>query len=284
MRGYFIKSLSLSLLIHGILCAGAIWAFVPPSVWKEAKIHLLGGGSHRARGFDHGDIYNGHGDGMATGENLPTAGLDRPMTRNLPERLLPVVESQSNVSLLDYPQYHNLQPSQLSTIGIGNQDISSIRLPGQSLPAGIGNGHGGDAVTGEVGKTGSGSGGTGKGYGTGSGNGQGDGTGIGTGQGHGSGDGIGNGEGGLAPGFGMPEYPTESRRRGEEGTVVLSVEILANGTHGSISIVTSSGFSRLDQAAIAALENARYTPARLNHQPVNSTKIFPIRFKLLNPA
>jgi protein TonB len=59
-----------------------------------------------------------------------------------------------------------------------------------------------------------------------------------------------------------PSYPRISRQRGEEGTVVLSVEVLANGTAGNISVITSSGYRRLDNAALKAARQTVFTPAR----------------------
>ncbi|MBK6757815.1 MAG: energy transducer TonB [Moraxellaceae bacterium] len=46
-----------------------------------------------------------------------------------------------------------------------------------------------------------------------------------------------------------------SRRLGEQGRVVLNVYILADGTVGEVKIKQSSGFSRLDDAALQAVKN-----------------------------
>lgn len=55
-----------------------------------------------------------------------------------------------------------------------------------------------------------------------------------------------------------PVYPRESRRRGEEGTVLLEVEVRPDGRVGMIKILQSSGYPRLDQAAVEALRKAQY--------------------------
>lgn len=58
-----------------------------------------------------------------------------------------------------------------------------------------------------------------------------------------------------------PVYPSLSRRLREEGTVVLEILIKANGSVSEIKLKTSSGFKRLDEAAIKAVQHWRYAPA-----------------------
>ena len=50
----------------------------------------------------------------------------------------------------------------------------------------------------------------------------------------------------------MPVYPMASKRLREEGRVVVLVEISTQGLVDRASIDTSSGFSRLDESALAA--------------------------------
>ena len=52
-----------------------------------------------------------------------------------------------------------------------------------------------------------------------------------------------------------PEYPRISRERGEEGNVVLQVEMSSGGSR-DIKVIKSSGYHRLDKAAVNALEKA----------------------------
>lgn len=59
-----------------------------------------------------------------------------------------------------------------------------------------------------------------------------------------------------------PVYPAVSRRLKEEGTVVLEVFIQSDGTVGDLRVKRSSGFSRLDEAALAAVRRWKYLPAR----------------------
>jgi protein TonB len=77
-----------------------------------------------------------------------------------------------------------------------------------------------------------------------------------------------------------PKYPLYSRIHGEEGTVVLSVEIDESGRCGKIDVVGSSGCRRLDQAAIEALRRTPFKPASRAGKPVPSTKRIAIVFRL----
>jgi periplasmic protein TonB len=47
-----------------------------------------------------------------------------------------------------------------------------------------------------------------------------------------------------------PAYPPTSRRLGEEGRVVVNVYVLADGRVGDVQVLTSSGYERLDAAAL----------------------------------
>ena len=59
----------------------------------------------------------------------------------------------------------------------------------------------------------------------------------------------------------QPEYPPLSRRRGEEGTVTLRISVDDHGGVAHIEIVESSGFRRLDEAAVAGVRAWRFEPA-----------------------
>jgi protein TonB len=77
-----------------------------------------------------------------------------------------------------------------------------------------------------------------------------------------------------------PAYPRYSRRYNQEGTVVLQVEISSKGEQINITVIGSSGYSRLDQEAIRTLERASFAPARLGGREVASTKQITVTFKL----
>lgn len=77
-----------------------------------------------------------------------------------------------------------------------------------------------------------------------------------------------------------PVYPPLARRMGEEGRVVLRVQVTAQGTADSVELMTSSGSDRLDQAALKAVRNWRFVPARRGGEAVASAVLVPITFKL----
>ncbi|WEK46578.1 MAG: TonB family protein [Candidatus Andeanibacterium colombiense] len=57
-----------------------------------------------------------------------------------------------------------------------------------------------------------------------------------------------------------PSYPVECRRNREQGTVVLAVVLAPSGEVQEISIAKSSGFDKLDKAALAAVKKWLWTP------------------------
>lgn len=59
-----------------------------------------------------------------------------------------------------------------------------------------------------------------------------------------------------------PAYPPLSKRMGEQGKVVVRVLIDANGLPQKAEIRSSSGFERLDQAALATVMKWRYVPGK----------------------
>jgi protein TonB len=59
-----------------------------------------------------------------------------------------------------------------------------------------------------------------------------------------------------------PVYPPISKRLGEQGSVVLRVLIGADGAAQRAEIHKSSGFDRLDQAALATVLKWRYVPGK----------------------
>ena len=77
-----------------------------------------------------------------------------------------------------------------------------------------------------------------------------------------------------------PAYPIMSRRLGEEGVVLLQIEVLADGSVGSIKVLRDPGFRRLIAAAIAAAKKGRFKPASRDGRLVRSTVRIPFRFVL----
>ncbi len=58
-----------------------------------------------------------------------------------------------------------------------------------------------------------------------------------------------------------PEYPRASVRLNEEGTVVVRIDIGADGLVTDVVVLKSSGFARLDEAAVTALRQWVFEPA-----------------------
>lgn len=65
-----------------------------------------------------------------------------------------------------------------------------------------------------------------------------------------------------------PKYPIESRRKREQGTVVLSVLVNTIGSVAEVRVSRSSGFARLDKAALDAIRHWRWSPNVRGGQPV----------------
>lgn len=77
-----------------------------------------------------------------------------------------------------------------------------------------------------------------------------------------------------------PVYPSASRRLGEQGVVIHSVQIGADGLPVSAKLVQSSGFHRLDQAALTAVMRWRYSPGKRNGAPTAMSFNVPINWVL----
>lgn len=77
-----------------------------------------------------------------------------------------------------------------------------------------------------------------------------------------------------------PAYPSMSRRLREQGTVVLEVLILADGSVGDVKISQSSGFKRLDDTAVKAVRKWRYAPARRGDEAIDYWYLQPLEFAL----
>lgn len=77
-----------------------------------------------------------------------------------------------------------------------------------------------------------------------------------------------------------PRYPVESRRMHEQGTVTVKVLVTAEGAVQELKLAESSGHSRLDKAALAAVRSWRFAPAKQAGKAVSAWVIVPIPFIL----
>lgn len=77
-----------------------------------------------------------------------------------------------------------------------------------------------------------------------------------------------------------PEYPKLSKRQGEQGLVILKVLVSDIGLPESIDVEKTSGFERLDQAAIHAVQQWKFKPAQKDKKTISSYIKIPITFTL----
>ena len=123
--------------------------------------------------------------------------------------------------------------------------------------------------------------------GAGSGRGVGNGEGTGSGIGDGSGGGIGGGP--YRPGSGVTpprllrevkaEYTEEARRRAVTGDVLLEIVVLRDGSVGDVRVLRGLGLG-LDQRAVAAVRQWRFSPSTLRGTPVDVIVEVAVEFTL----
>ncbi|WP_217125819.1 energy transducer TonB [Hydrogenophilus thiooxidans] len=77
-----------------------------------------------------------------------------------------------------------------------------------------------------------------------------------------------------------PDYPTASRRLGEEGTVIIRALIEEDGHASIVQVEKSSGYLRLDRAAEEAVKKWKFKPGKKNGIPVAMWHLIPIKFEL----
>lgn len=77
-----------------------------------------------------------------------------------------------------------------------------------------------------------------------------------------------------------PEYPRLARQRGWEGEVLLWVKVDYLGEIVGCDVERSSGYLVLDEAALKAVRQWRFSPALQNGLPVESIVHVPVAFKL----
>ena len=79
----------------------------------------------------------------------------------------------------------------------------------------------------------------------------------------------------------LPEYPPASRRAGEAGTVTLRCMVSEQGRCSEVSVVKSSGFEKLDEAAVKEVQrNWRFVPGKEDGKPVATWHTFAVTFRL----
>lgn len=77
-----------------------------------------------------------------------------------------------------------------------------------------------------------------------------------------------------------PAYPSTSYRLGEQGLVVVRVLIGVDGAAQDAKVQASSGYPRLDEAALKAARGWRYVPGRRGGVPEAMWVDVPVRWEL----
>lgn len=78
----------------------------------------------------------------------------------------------------------------------------------------------------------------------------------------------------------QPSYPSQARRRNQQGVVLLEVRLDALGQQRSLNVLRSSGVESLDRAALQAVAAWRFNPETTDGQAVPSRVHIPIQFAL----
>jgi protein TonB len=77
-----------------------------------------------------------------------------------------------------------------------------------------------------------------------------------------------------------PIYPKMSRRQGEQGRVLLKVLVSEKGIAEQVQLETSSGFEKLDQAAVDVVKKWSFVPAKRSNQAISAYVLVPVKFSL----
>lgn len=75
-----------------------------------------------------------------------------------------------------------------------------------------------------------------------------------------------------------PMYPRRALRRGDEGVVMVRVDVGPDGIPTSVGISRSSRSRDLDRAALEAVRQWRFRPAMADGRPTVGTVVIPIEF------
>ncbi len=78
-----------------------------------------------------------------------------------------------------------------------------------------------------------------------------------------------------------PTYPLTSRRNNEKGSVTIRFVIKSTGVVGDYDIINSSGYNKLDDAAVDAIKSWKFTPATIKGKGLNCWAVQTFNFGLL---
>ncbi|WP_178106877.1 energy transducer TonB [Pseudomonas mangiferae] len=77
-----------------------------------------------------------------------------------------------------------------------------------------------------------------------------------------------------------PRYPSQARRRNQQGVVLVEVRLDVRGQQRGLTVLRSSGVGSLDAAALEAVAGWRFRPETVEGQPVPSRVHIPVEFAL----
>ena len=80
------------------------------------------------------------------------------------------------------------------------------------------------------------------------------------------------------------QYPPASQDIGDEGTVTLLLAVQTDGSISDIRIARSSGYQRLDAAAVRSLRQAKFQPATCHGKPIAMRIHQPFTFELTDDS
>jgi TonB family protein len=78
----------------------------------------------------------------------------------------------------------------------------------------------------------------------------------------------------------LPVYPENSKIAGEQGSTILQVLVDEGGNASEVRVARSSGFSRLDESAVHAVEQWKFAPQTKGTTPVAAWGEMELRFNL----
>lgn len=75
-------------------------------------------------------------------------------------------------------------------------------------------------------------------------------------------------------------FPQEDKEEGHEGTVIIQAYVDENGNITKAIVQRSSGFEKLDEAGLEAIQKSKFTPAKQGDLNVGVYISIPVVFKL----
>lgn len=256
----WLGSLAIHVVIFAIVCFTGLFVVVSPPPEQPVDVSLYdadAGGGHQ-------------GGGAAAAAPAPSApsapAIDDVVLDKKKEELLPKIEESFTKEPEKQEQFKKEHNAPVASAAVTSPNGEGNGT-GESLSSNGGNGSGGEG-------NGTGSGPAGNGNG---------------GSGNGNGDGTGNGDGnGKRPAIAPtliaapePVYPESLRQRNVRGQVVVRIVVGTDGSVMSADIESSSGYGEMDQSALNAAWEYRYTVAYNEYgQAVPFQKRIRITFKL----